>query len=110
MMSANASSAACPSSPTQPALAKIANLIHQSSEGIAIPNEALTQYQGKTGVFVVERTGVAHFKAISDIAAQDNKFTAVEYAYITEAGKNSVNIYDEIILNPNNIEEGQRVK
>ena len=87
-----------------------ANLIHQSSEGIAIPNEALTQYQGKTGVFVVERTGVAHFKAISDIAAQDNKFTAVEYAYITEAGKNSVNIYDEIILNPNNIEEGQRVK
>lgn len=87
-----------------------AKLIYESSEGIAIPNEAIIDYKGEQGIFIVERTGLAHFKAIKEVSAKDEHYTAIEYSYVVERGKDAINIYDEVILNPQNIEEGQRVK
>lgn len=87
-----------------------ANIIFQSSDGLAIPLSAVTEYEGKTGVFVVERTGVARFKETPDIAARDQKFAGIPYDSYMVRDVNKVNLYDEVVLNPENVREGQRVK
>lgn len=87
-----------------------ANIIYQSSQGIAIPNSAIIEYEGETGIFVVERTGVANFKALDEVAAKDDQYTAIEYSVITDKKADTINIYDEVILNPQNIKEGDRIR
>lgn len=87
-----------------------AQIIYKSSKGIAIPNSALIERDGVLGIFVVERTGVANFKPIIEIAAQDEKFTAIAYQGPKDQGADAINIYDEVILNPKGIEEGDRIK
>lgn len=87
-----------------------ANIVYQASTGIAIPNNAITEYEGQTGIFVVERTGVANFKPLEEIAAKDNQYTAIEYNVITDRKADTINIYDEVILNPKNIKEGDRIR
>lgn len=87
-----------------------AKIILQSSDGLAIPNSSIIEYEGKKGVFVVERTGVAHFREIKNISAVDENFTGIEYSPSIEKNKNEVKLYDEVIINPNGIKEGQRVR
>lgn len=87
-----------------------AKIIYQFSKGIAIPNTAILEKDGKIGIFVVERTGIANFKPINEIAAKDTNYSAIEYNVITDRGNDTINIYDEVILNPENIKEGDRVR
>ena len=59
---------------------------------------------------MVERTGVANFKALDEVAAKDDQYTAIEYSVITDKKADTINIYDEVILNPQNIKEGDRIR
>lgn len=87
-----------------------AKLIFQSSNGLAIPNEAIIDLDGKEGVFVVDITGVARFVPIEDFSARNKEYTGIVYDPAAQKSKNVVKLYDEVILNPKGMREGQRVK
>lgn len=87
-----------------------ARIIFQSSNGLAIPNQALIEYGGKQGVFIVDITGVAKFIEIEKFSAQNESFAGIDYDPSAQGQKNILKLYDEVILNPKGIEEGQRIK
>lgn len=87
-----------------------AKLIFQSSNGLVLPNSALTDIDGKSGVFVVDMTGIARFVEIKDIVAEDDKNIGVEYDASVQNINQGLRLYDEVIINPSGIVEGQRVR
>lgn len=87
-----------------------AKLIFQSSNGLVLPNSALTDINGKSGVFVVDMTGIARFVEIKDIVAEDDKNIGVEYDASVQNINQGLRLYDEVIINPSGIVEGQRVR
>ena len=87
-----------------------AKIILQSSDGLAIPNAAIVEKDGKKGVYVVERTGVVYFKELLEISAENKQYTGIKYDPSKQNLKGVVKLYDEVILNPIGIKEGQKVR
>ncbi len=87
-----------------------AKVIFESSDGLAIPNEAVVEYNGMKGVFVVDITGVAKFIELVEIDAQNERYTGIRYNPAVQGNAGVVKLYDEVILNPSGIKEGQRIR
>lgn len=87
-----------------------ARIIFQSSNGLSIPKEALIEYNEKQGVFIVDITGVARFIEIKEFSAQNDELIGLEYDPTKQRSKDVVKLYDEVILNPKGVREGQRVR
>ena len=62
------------------------------------------------GVYVVDRTGSAIFKEIPKIEAKNKEFFSIPYEVSYRKDLTKVNLYDEIIVNPENVSEGKKVK
>lgn len=87
-----------------------AKLIFQSSDGLAIPASALTEYEGRQGVFIVNRTGVARFEEIKKIDARNEKMIGLLYDSSNQKDGVGIGLYDEVIINPKGMKEGKRVR
>ena len=87
-----------------------ARVIFESSDGLAIPNKAVIEYEGKLGVFVVDITGVARFVELTEVSAQNENYTGIKYDPVQQGSADVLKLYDEVIVNPAGIKEGQRVR
>ena len=77
-------------------------IITSDYSGIIVPNSSIATVDGQVGVYVKERTGDFTFTPIK-IIASDGEDSAVSssYFYDDEGQRvNSVEIYDEILKNP----------
>ncbi len=77
-------------------------IITSDYSGIIVPNRSIAAVDGQVGVYVKQRTGDYTFTPIKIIASDgENSAVASSYFYDDEGQRvNSVNIYDEILKNP----------
>lgn len=87
-----------------------AKLIFQSSDGLAIPISAYTEYEGQFGVFIVERTGVVRFEPIAELAAKNEKFVGLVYDSSNQKDGVGIGLYDEVVTNPKGMKAGDRIR
>lgn len=82
------------------------DVIWSTSKGIKTPVSSLVKKEGKDGVMVV-KANYTRFREV-EIIKQDS-----EYAIIREASSRSsekgISLYDEVVLNGTNVEEGRQV-
>ena len=87
-----------------------ADIEYEFQKGLKIPVSALTKKGDKEGVYVIDRTGTAVFKEIDEIGAENSEFFTIPYEAAYKKDLAKVNLYDEIIINPENVVEGRKVK
>lgn len=88
----------------------VADIEYEYFKGLKIPVSALIEKDQKMGVYVVDRTGSAIFKEIPKIEAKNKEFLSIPYEVSYRKDLTKVNLYDEIIVNPENVSEGKKVK
>ena len=92
-------------------------LITDTNEGLEISKKALTQVNGLTGVYVEDASNIIKFFPV-EILGQDENNAIVsigEYVaenerrqiYVADKGYSTIKIFDKIILEPENVYEGQ---
>lgn len=84
-----------------------AELLTQSAEGIKVPSESLRVIDGQQGLYVV-RLGVARFVPVELVF--NNKEWAIVKSVLNSNYEESLEIYDEIIINSKGIEDGKVVR
>lgn len=88
----------------------MADIEYEYFKGLKIPMSALVEKDQKMGVYVVDRTGSAIFKEIPKIEARNKEFFAIPYEASYRKDLTKINLYDEIIINPEHVSEGKKVK
>ena len=86
------------------------DIVFSSAKGILIPNTAIIEKDGKTGVYIVDEVGIAKFYELNNVLLSDGKNTVISFSYDDFSEKNKIKLYDEVILSPKNIKDGQKVK
>lgn len=86
------------------------DIVFNKAKGILIPNTAITDLDGKKGVYVVDSIGVAKFCPLDNVLLSDEKYTVVQFSYDDIADENKIKLYDEVVISPTNIKSGQKVK
>lgn len=87
-----------------------ADIEYEYQKGLKIPNSALINKDGKNGIYVIDRTGTSVFKAIDQVGAKNEEFFTIPYEATYKKDLKKVNLYDEVIINPDNVVEGRKVK
>lgn len=83
---------------------------YQYEKGLKIPLSALTYRDQTMGVYIVDRTGNAVFKKVDRIACKNEEYFAITYEATYTRNPEKINLYDEVIVNPEGVKEGQKVK
>ena len=87
-----------------------AQICYENPSGLLIPKETVTNYENKKGVFIVNEVGSAVFKPIDTIAGENEKYYVLRYDPNALQNSENINLYDELIVSPKNIKDGQRVR
>ena len=87
-----------------------ADIVYNSAKGMLIPNSAIVDVDGKRGVYVVDQVGIASFRSINDILLSDDQNSIVSFSYDDFMDKGKLKLYDEVVLSPKSIKNGQKVK
>ena len=85
-------------------------IVLKNLNGIKIPQKAVIEKKGKKGVYVVSETGVATFKELNCVLGENGEYVILDYKEITRDKVKTVNLYDEIILNPKKVKEGRKIR
>ncbi|RQD66927.1 MAG: hypothetical protein D5S00_11690 [Tindallia sp. MSAO_Bac2] len=94
-------------------------LVPRQFEGLLVPVSSLAVRNGKTGVFRVDLNGYAVFMPVEELGRDDEivvlKEGPIEIMSDAENDSDSqmvetIRRYDQIIINPENVQEGQRVR
>lgn len=84
---------------------------YDNEKGLKIPKSALVKNdEEEDGVYVVDEAGTANFRKLSPILTRDDKYVVCKYHFGGEKQGEEVNLYDEIVVNPSGVYQGQRVK
>ncbi|WP_326909301.1 HlyD family efflux transporter periplasmic adaptor subunit [Sedimentibacter sp. MB31-C6] len=95
-------------------------LITDIHEGIKIKTKAITQKDGITGVYIEDASNIIKFFPV-EILGQDDTYTVVSIgSYVSEKERRTINIddntyytikiFDKVIIEPENVYEGQIAK
>ena len=85
-------------------------IVYNQAKGILIPNSAIIDNGEKKGVYVVNEVGIAKFVELDNILLSDDKNTIIQFSYDDFNDSSKIKLYDEVILSPQNIKDGQKVK
>lgn len=88
-------------------------IIKEKTEGYKLPKKSIASLDNIDGVYIKDRGGIVRFKPVSIFKEED------DYVYIhigdeksniylkdSKEAVKTINLFDEIIINPNNIKEG----
>ena len=94
----------------------VVNIINSRKEGLKIPSNVIIEKEGNKGVFIKDISGIVLFKQISTLGEEG------EYTYIDKGNSNgyinndngdfykTINLYDELFLDPSSVTEGEILK
>lgn len=85
-----------------------ADIVTVRSEGIKLPASAIHVKDSNTGIYVI-RLDVARFVPVN-IKYKNDKWAIVSPAEPTVTGGTKLQIYDEVIVDKKNLEDGKRVR
>ncbi len=83
---------------------------YKHPSGLLIPKNTVTDYEDKKGIFTVTEIGSAAFKPIENILGENEKYYVIRYDPNALPSSENINLYDELIVSPKNIKDGQRVR
>jgi putative membrane fusion protein len=86
------------------------DIIYKQLEGIKIPKDAIITKDSKTGVYRVSETGNVEFVELQGISGENDDFIVLSFLTIKSNGLKTVDLHDEILLKPNKVKEGQKIK
>lgn len=78
--------------------------------GLKIRKDSTVERDGKRGIFVVNEVGVARFKEILEVLGEDEEHIAVAYDPYRPRKDSEISLYDEVIEDPEEVDEGQRIR
>lgn len=87
-----------------------AKIIYSTAKGLLIPNDAIVDDNGEKGVYKVDKTGTANFVKLDNILLSDEQNTVISYSFDAANSPTNLSLYDDIILTPKNVKDGQKVK
>ena len=76
------------------------DIIYKSIEGIKIPKSSIVKKDNVEGVYIVSETGSAKFIEIKGTSYENEEFIVIDYYKNEIEGVKTIDIYDEIILEP----------
>lgn len=76
------------------------DIIYKSIEGLKVPKDALAEVDGKKGSYVISETGEEKFVELQGTFYEGEEYIVIDYYKNQINGIKTINIYDEIILNP----------
>lgn len=86
------------------------DLVLKNLSGIKIPKEAVISKNGKKGAYVISETGVAVFKELKCVLGENSEYVILDDKSIMMDKVDTVTLYDEVILNPQKVKEGKKIK
>ena len=86
------------------------DIIYKSIEGIKIPKSSIVKKDNVEGVYIVSETGSAKFIEIKGTSYENEEFIVIDYYKNEIEGVKTIDIYDEIILEPKKVKNGSVVK
>lgn len=86
------------------------DIIYKQLEGIKIPKDAIITKDSKKGVYRISETGNVQFIELQGVSGENDDFIVLSYLTIKSNGLKTVNLHDEILLKPNKVKEGQKIK
>lgn len=86
------------------------DIIYKSIEGIKIPKSSIVKKDNVEGVYIVSETGSAKFIEIKGTSYENEEFIVIDYYKNEIEGVKTIDIYDEIILEPKKVKNGFAVK
>lgn len=86
------------------------DIIYKSIEGIKIPKGSIVKKDNVEGVYIVSETGSAKFIEIKGTSYENEEFIVIDYYKNEIEGVKTIDIYDEIILEPKKVKNGFAVK
>ena len=86
------------------------DIIYKSIEGIKIPKGSIVKKDNVEGVYIVSETGSAKFIEIKGTSYENEEFIVIDYYKNEIEGVKTIDIYDEIILEPKKVKNGFIVK
>ncbi|KXZ39572.1 putative membrane fusion protein [Alkalithermobacter thermoalcaliphilus JW-YL-7 = DSM 7308] len=85
-------------------------IVYKNIVGIKVPKSAVIDKDGKRGVYVVSNTGNAVFKELKSILGENKSDIILDYRDITRNNVDTVKLYDQIVLSPNRVSDGQKIR
>lgn len=85
-------------------------VVYTDVSGIKIPKKAVKSIKGKRGAFVISETGNADFKELKEILGEDSESIILNYKLIKRNSIDTVDLYDEVIMEPDKIKNGQKIR
>lgn len=85
-------------------------IVYDYAKGILVPNNAITEVNGKKGVYIVNEVGIAKFVSLGDVLLADDLNSVIRFSYDDFNEPSKLSLYDEIILSPVGIKDGQKVR
>ncbi|AHM56787.1 hypothetical protein EAL2_c14920 [Peptoclostridium acidaminophilum DSM 3953] len=86
------------------------SIVTKNVSGIKIPKAAIATLDGKQGVYVISETGQATFKEIKCQIGENEEHIILDYKRIEAEKIDTAKLYDEIIMNPKRVKEGQKIR
>lgn len=92
----------------------IFDIIKTSYEGIMIPNTSIVEKEGQNGVYRIDINGISKFVPIK-VKGSNREYSIVYHGYFEENKEddsirvNTINFYDEIVVNGEKVNEGTRI-
>lgn len=84
---------------------------YNQERGLKIAKSALVKNkQGEEGVYIIDETGTVLFKKLKSKLTEDASYIICHYDSRENRNNSEVNLYDEIVLNPSKVKEGQRLR
>ncbi len=87
-----------------------AQIIYKKPSGLLVPKDTVVNYEGEKGVFTVNEVGNALFKSMDNINGENESYYVLRYDPYAIRSSENINLYDELIVSPKNIKNGQRVR
>ncbi|OPJ56879.1 HlyD family efflux transporter periplasmic adaptor subunit [Alkalithermobacter paradoxus] len=85
-------------------------IVYKKLTGIKIPKSAVVTEDDKKGVYIISQTGNAVFKELQSILGEDENNIILNYREISTNNIDTVKLYDEIVLTPSRVKQGQKIR
>ena len=86
------------------------DIIYKQIDGLKIPKQSIDEIDNQKGVYVLnQETKKVNFTELKNIQYEDDEYVFIDYYKNQKEGLKTIQMYDEIIINPNVINKNIKI-
>lgn len=86
------------------------DIIYKQIDGLKIPKQSIDEINNQKGVYVLnQETKKVNFTELKNIQYEDDEYVFIDYYKNQKEGLKTIQMYDEIIINPNVINKNIKI-